>query len=454
MKTKSVIAVLTLLLGIAAAQSATTVTATGNGEWNSTVPDQPWPGGVPPQPTDNADIEAPFNVTVSTNATVDYIYGSGTVTMGTNATLTIVGSNAGEGTQSLGLIDTTAPGNTVIYQGNAFFCKHQNYYNLQLVGFGNLFNGEIGVSGDGLSPMTISGNFILGGTAGVAQGDMITTMGDLTIGPGSTYDSSCSPVTVMGNTVVSGTLEDKCGDSVALDDVFNNITINPGGTWNLGDVIEWAVNGSVTNNGSVIGTGFGTITFLGTGVIAGNSPLTPPFVSFQGTNEIENTIEVTTNGPDFKNTIVLDFAHPGEIIVPMSLNMQLFFSGTLNLTNTGPAITRTTTYKFFDAIGYNDPYGFNTINGPGFGANYSITNDLTIDGTITVVPLTLAAGITNNQITLSWDSVTFPGFQLQVQTNTAGLAGTNWLDVGASSSPFTTAVSSTNAAVLFRLSTE
>ncbi len=450
MKTKSVIAVLALLLAAVASQAATTVTATGSGEWNSTIPDQPWPGGVGPQPTDNAEIDSPFNVTVATNASVDYIYGDGTVTMGTNATLIIVGSNAGEGTQSLGLLDTTAPGNTVIYQGNAFWCKHQNYYNLSLLGSGNIYNGEIGVAGDGDMPMTIYGNLILGGSAGVAQGDSFTIYGNLTIGTNCSYDASCSPVTVMGNTLVNGLLEDLCGSTSSLDDVFSNITIGASGHWKLGDVVEWAVGGSLTNNGLINGINYASITFTGAGVIAGNTPISVPTVVFNGTNTIQNTITTTTNTPGFNGTLVFDLAHPGEIVVPLSLGEQLYYNGTLNVIDTGALPAVDTTYQFFSAAGYNAPYSFNVLNFPTLPSGYQLIDNLTASGSLSLIGLRLETAVTNNSLTVSWNNTAFPGMRLQTQTNKV-ISTTSWFETGVTDGPYSTTIIPTNPPVYFRL---
>src|SRR6185503_17826848 len=86
-----------------------------------------WQGGIVPGTNDSADVEAPYNITVDTNASVQVIYGSGTVTMAPNSTLTILGNYA---TYQLTSLNTTAAGNTVIYAGNPFYAKQCDYYNL------------------------------------------------------------------------------------------------------------------------------------------------------------------------------------------------------------------------------------------------------------------------------------------------------------------------------------
>ena len=455
MKTKQAIAVLIIGLGLLAASvsRAATITATGSGNWTSTIPDAPWPGGIVPQTTDNAEIDTPFNVSVDSTATIDYIFGTGTVTMTKNSTLNIVGTDAGEGTQSLATLDTSATNNTVNYEGNAFWCKHQNYYNLVLGGFGTLYNGEIGVSGDGAAAMTIAGNLTLGGTANVQQAASFTVNGNMIVGPGSTFDASCSPVTVLGNTIVSGTLVDFCGQSAAQDDVLNNVAVTPGGKWHLQDVVEWAITGNLTNHGDISGFGFSSITFNGTGVIAGD-PLTIPTLTINGSSTIATTVTVTTNTPGLNGTLVFDLAHKGEMIVPSFLGQQLFFGGTLDVVNTGAAPTPGFTYQLFLASGYNDPFSFGTINLPTLPGALTWVNNLTTSGSLSVSGVstpTITPSFSGNLWTLSWDSGTFPGYSVQGQTNANGIRN-NWGETGSGTvSPFLTTISTNNPSVFFRL---
>ena len=57
----------------------------------------------------------------------------------------------------------------------------------------------------------------------------------------------------------------------------------------------------------------------------------------------------------------------------------------------------------------------------------------------------------NGQLTLSWNSAAYPGYHVQVQTNSAGL-GTNWTSAtGGTVSPYSIAINPTNRTVFFRL---
>src|SRR5260221_4493499 len=131
MKTKQILAILTVLslFSFASISRAVDIVATGSGNWTSTNADAPWPGGIVPGTNDDADIEAPFNVTVDSTASVQFIYGSGTVTIAPGSTLNVVGDPAGANrTYQLTNLDTSAAANSVIYLSKPFCAKHQDYY--------------------------------------------------------------------------------------------------------------------------------------------------------------------------------------------------------------------------------------------------------------------------------------------------------------------------------------
>src|SRR5262245_40203637 len=197
MKTKRIMATLAIaaLAQFAWISHAADITATGSGAWGSTVPDAPWPGGIVPGTNDDVDVEAPFQITVETNAVIQYIYGSGTVTLAPNSTLHILGDPAGaQGTYQLGTLDTSASGNTVIYSGNPFWAKHQNYFHLV---FSNtvttnqvdFYNGFVNTQ-DPAFAMTVAGDMSVIGKIKVQQGDDFAIGGNLLLGTNSTWDTS------------------------------------------------------------------------------------------------------------------------------------------------------------------------------------------------------------------------------------------------------------------------
>src|SRR5258705_9856195 len=124
MKTKQALAMITLLSALFPGVSqAASIVATGSGNWSSTTPGAPWPGGVVPASTDNVTVNTPHTVTVDTTATIDYVTGTGTIAMAPNATLNVTGTTGGTGV-SVATLNASATGNTVNYQGNAYFTKY------------------------------------------------------------------------------------------------------------------------------------------------------------------------------------------------------------------------------------------------------------------------------------------------------------------------------------------
>jgi len=67
-KTISIFILLFFILGNIS--KAATITTNGNGNWNSTVPNAPWPNGIIPQPTDDVIIGYGHTLTINVNATV------------------------------------------------------------------------------------------------------------------------------------------------------------------------------------------------------------------------------------------------------------------------------------------------------------------------------------------------------------------------------------------------
>ncbi len=455
MKMKHILAVSFCLLMpfIPVTSRAMDITATNSGNWGDT---NIWNSGTVPGTNDDADVPAGITVMVDTNASVQYIYDGGTVTMGPNATLTVVGDPAGAfGTQDLGLLDTTASGNTVIYSGNAFWAKHQNYYNLVLSGGGTFYNGNIAHAGDNNVVVTVAGNLTLGGTANVQEGDDIIVNGNLTIGPSNSWDCSSFNLNVSGNTALFGKLNDY--DGAGGNDVFNSITLYTNGVLHILDSTNWYVNGSITNlGGSISGSAYGSINFNGTGIITG-TPITMPTLVINGTYTIGATITLLTNTPTLSGTLVYDLAIPGELILDSypTNPLTLYYNQNLNVINSGAPPVSGTTYQLFSATSFGG--AFASVNLPSLPAGLSWINNLATSGSLTVTggssggaPM-IHTVLSGTQLTLSWDTATYPGYSVQVQTNNTGL-GSNWSPAaGGSTSPFMVTINPANPSVFYRL---
>lgn len=89
----AVIVAFLTLLGMRTSLAAT-ITTTGSGNWSSTVPNAPWPGGTIPAATDNVIIGTGFTLTVDGNRTANAMtVGNGsTLTVNTGVVLTITTS--------------------------------------------------------------------------------------------------------------------------------------------------------------------------------------------------------------------------------------------------------------------------------------------------------------------------------------------------------------------------
>ena len=465
MKTKHFIALFTILSGIltAGTSRALDITATASGNWGDPTI---WNSGTVPGTNDDADIPAGIDVTVTTNAWVQYIYDAGTVTMGTNATLNVVGDSAGaEGTQTLGLLDASATNNTVIYSGNAFWAKHQNYYNLVLNGGGTLYNGSIGLDqyGDGKVPMTIAGNMTVSNRVSVQEADDFTINGNLILGGGTstnmTWDCSVANLTVIGSTIIGSGVKVTDNDGADGKDAFNDLTVNAGGTLYLLDSTNWFVNGNLTNNsGNINGIAYASMNLNGTGSIAGTA-ITLPTLTINGTYAIGTTINFLTNTPTLNGTLVFDLANPQQMTLAANAGSgpTFYYNGDLNVINSGPAPASDLNYQFFNAQSYAG--SFTTMNLPTLSAGLNWIDNLAASGSITItgagagVPA-ITATPNGGQLTLSWDSATYPGFHVQSQTNSAGI-GANWSNVsGGTLSPFVITIDPANPSVFFRLSNQ
>lgn len=478
MKTKQIVTVLTILSIplFASVGHAADIICTNSGNWSDPKiwMDRITSNNIVPSTNDSVRIEYPYVVTVDSNAACAYIFSvspnwpeGGVVIMGAGVTLDVWGDAAGAyGTQQLGLLDATAVGNTVNYHGNAYWAQRTNYYNLVFSGAPSdhydFYNGDIpGYSG---VPMTIAGDVTLIGTnIWVQEGDDIAIGGNLYIlGASNKWDCSSFKFTVASNLVLGGfhdLLIDLDG-ALGTNYVGGNVTVGAAALgWNLTDNTQWAIGGSLTNFGTIVGwtIGYGSISFDGTGVIIGK-PFKIPTMTVNGTYTIGTTITLLTNTPTLNGTLVFDLAQaPTNKIIFSSYKLNpltLYYAGNLNVINSGAAPGLGATYKFFDATNYDG--AFTSISLPTLGGSLTWANNLLTSGSFAVInggggAPTLSFTNSGSSLTLSWDTTAFPGYSVQAQTNQLGI-GTNWVDAGSGGvSPFTVQINRTNPPVFFRL---
>jgi hypothetical protein len=491
MKTKPFLALLTVFsisLFSWTSHAQQLITATNSGNWSDVTI---WDSGTVPGATNFVDVPSGINVTVDTNESVGDIFDFGTVTMGTNSTLSVYNDNSISPNTTL---ITTALGNTVVYICNPYDAKQCNYYNLVLantnyvdalppyVPWQNFNNFSI----YGPTPMTIAGNWTLMGAVQVQQGSggaPITIGGNLIIGTGCAWDCSGDNLTVVSNCYVYGCLDDLnaalgsnyIGGNVIVSGPSTSFLNYPGSLyhtngWHVSDVTSWYVGGSLTNNGAIYGAGYGSISFNGTGVITGSNAITIPTMTVNGTYTIADTITLTTNTPILNGTLVFDLANTSyntnQIILRYSPSLTStnttatnYYGGNLVVVNSGVAPVSGNSYKFFSASNYAGLFASETF--PTLASGLSWTTNLFTSGSIAVTGVALGSPtltITRSgvMLTLSWDSTTYPGFKVQSQTNSAGLhPNAGWSPTGSGTvSPYPTTINPAGPPVFYRLSNQ
>ena len=425
MKTK-IVAVLTAVSGLLfAMNSQAQILAAQSGNWSNP---STWQGNAVPSTNAIVEIDTPIVVTNDNTEGIFNIIGSGTVTMAASSELDIA-SDAPLGSFT-GTLNATAVGNTINYQANAYTIanppKTTQYYNLTLSAIG----GSITYNSAAIS---VAGTLTLSGVACIQGGTGLWTVGNLIVTNDGSFNCSGSGVIVTNNTIISspgtnapppatqhigtGGLTDSYGDNQSLANQLGNVTILPNGAWVLGDVVQWAVSGNLTNNGSITGTPNSRITFDGNGTIAG-SPFTVPACSFYGTNTL--LTDITNTYVDFfTNYAALTFnlASPGEVVVTSTNGIA--FTGNLNLVDGGATPPNGMVFPLFNASNYFGTF----IN---ITSDFNFVNNLYTAGSITftggVVPT--APKITSvhyvpatQQYTVTWTSTAGTMYSVQETTS-------------------------------------
>jgi hypothetical protein len=462
MKTKHIFAVLTILsIALFAPMSrAAWITAISSGNWGDP---NIWDSGTVPGTNDFAEIDPAYTVNVTTNAVVQYIIGDinfvgGAVIMAPNATLEILDASA-SGTWQLSLLDASAPGNTVIYDGNPYYAKRQNYYNLvfinTLTNQMDFYNGFVN-SHIPTMPMTIAGDFTVTGKTKVQQGDNFTINGNLILNSNATWDCSSYQLTLKSNlTLGAGCLLVDLDGALGSNHLGGNVLVTAAALgWNLKDVTQWAIGGSLTNNGTLVGAGYGSISFDGTGVITGSKAIKIPTLTINGTYTIGTPITLTTNTPTLNGTLVFDIAHTNSITLGPGAGTPLYYSGNLNVINSGAEPASGASFTFFHCVNGFDG-AFTSTSFPSLSGGKSWVDNLVASGSVAVISGSLGLpAITlsrnNSVLTLTWDSATYPGYRVLAQTNST--LGNTWYNAGSNTnSPFAATINPANPAVFYRL---
>ena len=186
--------------------------------------------------------------------------------------------------------------------------------------------------------------------------------------------------------------------------------------WNVSDVTNWVVGGSLTNQALIVGAGYGCINFNGAGAIAGKA-FTIPTININGSYTIGTSITLTTNNPGLTGTVTFDIARTNQIILKPSTGANTvttstnYYSGNLVVINCVHRPSKAPAFKFFSAKNYAGLFA--SINFPVLPAGLSWANNLLSSGSIAVTGSGGGAPIiglsqSGTMLTLSWDSTTYP----------------------------------------------
>jgi hypothetical protein len=289
--------------------------------------------------------------------------------------------------------------------------------------------GFLTLSGNVASDGNANGrNFQLGGPgnglfSGVAS-DNAQTLGSLTKVDGGTWTVSGASTTVgtlnanAGKLVLTGQWAGgpaviASGGTLAGSGLVSNLTVNAGGNFVPGD---YGMVGSFTVSN--------ILTLSGATYVSLNKSLAQ------------------------SNTVV-------NILTSGTTNVTATSGSTLIVSNLGPALVAGDRFQLFNQGVTNG--NLIAITAP---AGVLFTNNLAVDGSISVLPPNVATNPTNivasvvgNQLILSWPT-DHTGWHVQAQTNTLAVGlSTNWVTIPGTdaSNGYTNTINTTNGAVFYRL---
>jgi hypothetical protein len=371
----------------------------------------------------------------------------------------------------------------------------------------NVFGGNITVNAGGVWQMTdvaewsVGGNIVNNGSITVGNGNAGITF----TGTGKTISGNIFPIPKM---VVNGTIQNSMALTVATAlsgsgtlTVGASTTLTLGGTVTVGTLDASASPNTVTYSGAaqtVKAASYNDLTLSGSSVktfssdstVSGNLAVSSPVraainatVTVTGTTTVNSGATLSGTGTLNGAAVVNGTIAPGPTISTLTLGSNptlngaavmeinrtaspnadsltisgnpLTYGGTLTVNNLGSALVAGNTFQLFSATGYSS--AFTTVTLPTLTTNLAWNNTLASNGAISVIS-TLPAGTpainfsnSGGNLTLSWDTGTFPGYTVQAQTNSAGAGlSTNWINTG-SGSPYTVPLDPSNSSVFFRL---
>ena len=224
-----------------------------------------------------------------------------------------------------------------------------------------------------------------------------------------------------GATTFSGVISDNSGNNIGLIKTGTNALYLNGANTYAGT--------TTVSAGRLAGSG----TIAGPVIVQTNTAIGGGTAAAIGTLTVGGDLSFTNGNVFIRVNKALSPAQSNDM-VSASGNLNYTGTGTITVTNVGPAIAAGDRFVLFNKAVANA----GTMTVVGAGMNW--TNQLATDGSIVALSVvsTVATNSTNitfsisgTNVTLSWPSDHL-GWYLQMQTN--GLRSTNWVDVAGSSS--------------------
>lgn len=299
--------------------NAATITTTGSGNWNSTIVNAPWPGGIVPLTTDNVIIAAGHTVTVTvttpstsiTNLNLSTTTSKLIINIGQTLTVTGTFTNLGTttngvngpgtilftGTTSLGVLTATGviPNVTIDAGSVVTITASTNITNLNL---GTTTSKLIINSGQTL---TVTGTFANAGTTTNGVNGPGTILFTGTTSFGVLTATGVLPNVTIGASAVTVTVSTGIAN-LNLRTITSRLVINSGQTLTVAGTFASAVGSTngvngVNGPGTILFagmTGFGILTATGVrpNVVIGNG-LSANTVTV-GTNTLVNDVTINT----------------------------------------------------------------------------------------------------------------------------------------------------------------
>jgi hypothetical protein len=415
---------------------------------------------------------------------------------------TLLLANGQNTTPSIAILDCSTPGNVLIWTNfnGTPVPKATTYYDLVL---GHTGSAQFRLNGAGLS---ILHDLTIVNAAGV-----VSWPTDFTIPGTLTYSASSTTPSTLTNSLSVGAFHQTSG-SVAINAGLTLTVTGTGvGAWShSGGMSTGTVRftGAAPDIGGTVANGFTSLlidstaanaTASGVGLfvtnaltiasggsldvtaLAGGAHAMLGAESFFGNGTLKGAVTTVSGSKIYGGTdggygtshITADVTMATGSTINLDVNSsaagandQVTIAGALNLNSTvfrlkapsaGAAIDTANDYTLVTAGSISGTPVLNWVTAPANSTNYS----LVVSGNS--VKLHFSSGVggspvltcskSGDNLTISWNSASFPGFSLQAQTNSAGIGTSSWGPVsGGNTSPVIVPIDPANPAVFFRLS--